>query len=126
LLTIHIDTIEGLPSANEPDFTPAPDALGPLVGKIIILPRAVSTFQLTSVPPDYPYSAKQAHSQGKVVVRLTIGTDGHVSNPQAVSGPTDLQRSAIDSVRKWVFRPFWFRGEPVEIESTIEITFTLG
>jgi len=25
-----------------------------------------------------------------------------------------------------VFRPFWLMGEPVEIESTVEITFTLG
>ena len=125
-LTIHIDAVESVSSDNEPDFTPSPDALGPLIGKVIIPPRAVSIFQLTSVPPDYPYSAKQARSQGKVVVRFTIGTDGHVKNPQAVSGPADLQRSAVDSVRKCVFRPFWLMGEPVEIESTVEITFALG
>jgi TonB family protein len=125
VLTLHIDTLEGLSSDNGVDFTPAPEAFGPLIGKIIIPPQAAAIFRLTSVPPDYPSSAKQAHIQGKVVVRLTIGKDGHVINQQAVSGPSDLQRSAIDSVRKWVFRPFWLMGEPLEVESTIEITFAL-
>ena len=44
----------------------------------------------------------------------------------AVSGPIELQEAAIDSVRKWEFRPFLVMGEPVEFESKFEVFFALA
>jgi periplasmic protein TonB len=76
--------------------------------------------------PIYPQIAKTAHIQGTVILHAIISKDGSVSNLTYESGPPLLMRAAMDAVRQWRYRPTLLNGEPVEVDTTISVVFTLG
>jgi len=41
------------------------------------------------------------------------------------SGPLMLQQAAVDAVRTWRYRPYLLNGDPVEVETTVNVIFTL-
>jgi len=73
--------------------------------------------------PVYPQIAKEARISGTVVIQATISKTGAVTNPHAVSGPSMLQGPALDAVRRWRYRPYVLDGEPVEVQTTVSVTF---
>jgi periplasmic protein TonB len=81
---------------------------------------------IREVQPVYPQIAKTAHISGTVVLHAIIGTDGTVQDLQYVSGPPLLMRSALDAVKQWRYRPTMLNGEPVQVDTTISVVFTLG
>jgi protein TonB len=81
---------------------------------------------LTKAVPVYPPAAKKARIQGKVVLDAVIGTDGTVESLRVLSGPQELQQSALDAVRQWTYKPYLVNGEPVEVETTVNIIYMLG
>ncbi|HXW55598.1 MAG TPA: TonB family protein [Candidatus Cybelea sp.] len=81
---------------------------------------------LHQVLPVYPLIAKTAHIEGTVVLHTIIGKDGAVQTLQFVSGPPLLMRAAMDAVRQWIYKPTLLNGEPVEVDTTIDVVFTLG
>ena len=54
-----------------------------------------------------------------------IGTDGHVENLKVVSGPKELQQSAMDAVRQWVYKPYLLNGAPVDVITKVTVHYTL-
>lgn len=76
--------------------------------------------------PVYPAIAKTARIQGQVVLQATISKGGTIENLHAVSGPPMLYQSAIDAVRQWRYKPYILNGEAVEVETTIQVNFTLN
>jgi protein TonB len=40
-------------------------------------------------------------------------------------GPAMLQQAALDAVKTWRYRPYLLNGQPVEVETTINVIFTL-
>jgi protein TonB len=78
------------------------------------------------VQPIYPQIAKTAHVQGTVILHAVIAKDGSVSELQYISGPPLLMKSAMDAVREWKYQPTLLNGEPVEVDTTISVIFTLG
>lgn len=77
------------------------------------------------VEPAYPRLALQAGIQGVVRFTATIGTDGYVRNLRVVSGHPLLIPAAQDAVQQWVYRPTLLNGQPVEVVTEIEVSFTL-
>jgi protein TonB len=75
--------------------------------------------------PVYPPIAKSAHVSGTVVIQATISKSGSIENPHVVSGPTMLRQSALDAVKTWHFRPYLLDGQPVEVETTVNVVFNL-
>ncbi len=78
------------------------------------------------VQPVYPKSAKKDHIQGTVLLRAIIGTDGGVRQLMYVSGPPRLMKSSMDAVRSWKYQQTLLNGQPVEVETTIAIIYSLG
>jgi periplasmic protein TonB len=76
--------------------------------------------------PQYPAISKAARIQGTVVLQATISRTGSIENLRVISGPPMLQQAAIDAVRTWRYRPYLLNGEPVEVETTINVVFNLG
>ena len=76
--------------------------------------------------PVYPSIAKTARVQGTVVIQATISKTGSVENPHVVSGPVMLRQAALDAVKTWRFRPYMLSGEPVDVETTVNVIFALG
>jgi TonB family protein len=126
LLTIHVESLESLSTINEADFVPPPGAIGPVGGTITVDSATLHDHILKSTPPNYPKSAKRKKVQGIVIVRATIGKDGHVVAAEALSGPLMLRQAAVACVRNWKYRPFLILGEPVQVESKIEFSFALA
>jgi protein TonB len=81
---------------------------------------------LHKVTPSYPPLAKQARIQGAVLLQATIGKDGSIQNLRVQSGHPMLTQAAIDAVRQWKYKPYLLNGEAVEVETTVQVNFTLS
>ena len=81
---------------------------------------------LHQVQPIYPQIAKTAHVSGTVLLHAIIAKDGTIQELQYVSGPPLLMRAAMDAVHEWRYQPTMLNGEPVEVDTTIQVVFTLG
>jgi TonB family protein len=90
-----------------------------------ISPEKMQERVITKVNPIYPPEAKKARIQGAVVLKAVIGKDGHVENLKVVTGPSELQQSALDAVRQWVYKPYLVNGAPIEVETKISVIYTL-
>jgi len=78
------------------------------------------------VQPQYPPLARQARVQGTVVLQALIGKDGTIQNLHVVSGHPMLTSSALEAVKQWRYKPYYLNGEPVEVETTVNVVFTLS
>lgn len=121
-IKLHLDTAETLNSINEAFFTPTPDAIS-IQPKITLSPTVAQQNQLQQDEPVYPPIAQLAHVQGTVVLQGIIGKDGRVLSVKVVSGPAMLQQASLDAVKKWVYKPYLLNGEPVEVNTTINVVF---
>lgn len=79
------------------------------------------------VQPVYPASAKAAHIQGTVDLKVTISNEGVPEDLQVVSSPSDdLTQSAMDAVRQWRYRPTLLNGNPVAVVTDVMVNYTLS
>jgi protein TonB len=81
---------------------------------------------LQKTTPVYPPIAKAARQQGTVVLQATISKTGSIENLRVISGPAMLQQAALDAVKTWRYRPYLLDGEPTEVETTVNVVFSLG
>lgn len=81
---------------------------------------------MAKTPPVYPSIAQTTRVEGTVVLLATISKNGTIENLRVASGPALLQQAAIDAVKTWRYRPYLLNGEPVEVETTVNVVFTLG
>ncbi len=71
-------------------------------------PAASTSLKVVSSPsPRYPPEALRAGTAGEVLVEITVGTDGSVTNARVVraSPPRVFDREALNAVRRWKFEP---------------------
>ncbi|WP_285405819.1 energy transducer TonB [Luteibacter sp. ME-Dv--P-043b] len=80
------------------------------------------------ISPRYPTAAMRANQEGWVDVELTVGVDGAVSNVTVVdSQPKHVfDRSAMDAVGRWEFKPAMRNGEPMAVTLRRRLQFNLG
>lgn len=81
----------------------------------------------TRVQPIYPESAKAAGAQGIVLLHAVVGMDGKPLQLQVLNSQInpDLARAAVEAVSQWRYQPTLLNGEPVEIDTTITVSFKL-
>ena len=77
----------------------------------------------------YPQVSRENNSQGRVIVRFIINSDGTVTSPQVVrsSGDFYLDMEAvrvIESMPKW--KPGKHKGKPVRVLFTFPVIFRLS
>jgi TonB family protein len=81
---------------------------------------------LTRVQPAYPPLARQTGISGTVQLHAVISIDGAIEQLDVVSGHPLLIQAALDAVRQWRYQPTRLNGNPVEVDTTIEILFSLA
>ncbi len=81
---------------------------------------------IRKVNPTYPPLARQARISGKVILQAQISKDGNIENLQLLSGHPMLAPAAIEAVKQWKYKPYLLNGEPVEVETQVEVNFTLA
>jgi TonB family protein len=88
---------------------------------------ALQAAQLTHrVQPIYPEIAKQERLSGTVRLHALIALDGSVRVLRVLSGRCSLARASVDAVRQWRYRPTTMNGNPVEVDTTIDVIFALN
>jgi len=116
-------------------------SMGGVMGSIISTNTAVPTIKpqrirvssgvtqglvIHRVEPNYPPIAKTARVSGTVILQAVISKEGTIENLHVVSGHPLLTQSALDAVKQWRYRPYILNGDPVEVETTVEVHFTLA
>jgi protein TonB len=81
---------------------------------------------IQKVEPQYPPLARAARVQGDVVLSAVIDTNGQITNLQLVSEHPMLVPAAIAAVKQWRYKPYLLNGQPVEVETTITVIFSLS
>ena len=105
----------------------APPPPPPKTAQRIKLGGQVVAAKLLAQPqPVYPPLARQARIQGNVVLHAIIDKDGRVGELQVISGHPLLVQAALDAVKNWRYQPTQLNGDPVEVDTTITVSFVLG
>lgn len=111
--------IGGMGGAPPP---PRPHQTGPLrVGGNVQAARIINRVQ-----PSYPPLARQTRISGTVRLHAIIGKEGTIQQLEVMSGHPLLQQAALDAVRQWRYQPTLLNGEPVEVDTTIDVIFSLN
>ncbi|MFC3578613.1 energy transducer TonB [Sphingomonas hylomeconis] len=85
-------------------------------------PRFAKAFQ-----PAYPPGERRAEREGRVTVRVLIGTDGRVKQVERVSAASEAFFAATreQALAKWRFTPATRDGIPQEVWRTMSVSFVL-
>jgi TonB family protein len=84
--------------------------------------------KVREVKPAYTSDAMRAKIQGTVWLQCVVRPDGSISDVQVVKSLDPvfgLDQEAVKAARQWVFRPGTRLGQPVSVQITIEMEFTL-
>jgi len=122
-----------VPVSLIPQILPHIDVAPPVVRPIAIEPpkRVVRTASaqeaklIHKIVPVYPPLAKLTRVSGTVQLTGIIATDGTIRDLHVESGPPLLIQATLEAVRQWVYQPTLLSGKPVEVITSIHVTFTL-
>lgn len=105
----------------------APRVVHPdLKGPVRVAGTVEAGLLLQKTVPQYPPIALTMRLEGTVVLAATISKSGTIENLRVTSGSPMLQQAALNAVRTWRYRPYLLDGEPVEVETTVNVIFTMG
>jgi protein TonB len=78
------------------------------------------------IRPVYPAIALAARVQGMVIVEATISAQGRIEKARVISGPPMLAAAALSAIDQARYEPYKLNGDPVEVETTINVVFRLN
>jgi len=104
----------------------APPPPKPTVTRITRGGNVQAAMLINRVTPMYPPLARQTRISGTVRLHALIAKDGTVQQLEVISGHPLLVQAALDAVKQWRYRPTLLNGEPVEVDTTIDVIFTLN
>jgi periplasmic protein TonB len=116
------DVLGGIGTGVTPP--PPPPAAAP--NRIKVGGDVQSASLVKQVTPQYPGIARSAHVSGTVTLHAIISKDGSIERLEYVSGPPLLMASAMSAVKEWRYRPTMLNGQPVEVDTTVQVVFSLG
>jgi TonB family protein len=126
LLTANVDSIEGI-SATDPALIPPADVRMSSMDKVQLASGLTTGMLLKKEVPVYPQDAKERRVSGTVVLQGVIGRDGAVHDLRVLENPwSSLTASALWAVSHWRYKPYLVNGDPVEVETTINVIYQLG
>jgi len=121
----------GVQAQTQQDVPPPPSAPRPAdpvlpPGAIRISSGVMAGFIIKKAPLEYPPEALAARLQGAVTLHVIIGKDGLPKEVKLISGPSMLQKAALDAVKQWQWRPYVYNGKEVEVDTTVVVSFNLN
>jgi protein TonB len=120
--------IGSVPSAAPPPPPPPKkEEAKPVTPQRIKVGGNVQSAKLVRQPrPVYPPLAKQARISGVVKLSAIISKDGTIQHLEVIGGHPLLVPAALEAVKQWVYQPTLLNGEPVEVQTQIDVNFTLS
>lgn len=81
---------------------------------------------ISQAQPAYTAEARRSQTQGDVILRVTLGADGAVSNVETIASlPNGLTEQAVKAARLIKFVPATRNGSQVDETKTITYSFDL-
>ncbi|MCG8337645.1 MAG: energy transducer TonB [Proteobacteria bacterium] len=82
---------------------------------------------LYKIDPIYPYSAKRRNQTGSITLQFIVDSNGNVGQIKVLkSEPLGVfDKSAVNAVTKWRFKPGFYQGEAVATRVIVPINFQL-
>ncbi|MGD0892738.1 MAG: energy transducer TonB [Terracidiphilus sp.] len=118
-LTLRMEVNE--PKAQSP--TPNPPSINV---------KSTSLEIVSKVQPIFPQEEKdkakanKTKIDAKVLLGVVIGADGAVKDINVTKSEGDnFDKSALDAVKQWRWKPYLLNGEPIAVKTTITVTYTL-
>lgn len=97
---------------------------GPKASRVRVSSGVARGLLVKKVDPQYPEDARKAGVQGPVLLSIVVSKEGNVeANINVISGDPKIVPAALDAVKSWKFKPFLLNGQPMEMETTVSITF---
>jgi TonB family protein len=91
------------------------------VGGGVLAPRVISSRE-----PPYSEDARKAKIQGSVMLSLNVDTNGEPADITVLLPlGYGLDEKAVEAVKAWRFQPATKGGQPVRIQTTIQVSFRL-
>jgi TonB family protein len=121
----HVDgTFRYVGPLNIPnEFAAAKDAKPP--ARIEVKGDVQASKTLKKVSPSYPDAARREGLEGTVRLHAIIGKDGGVQQVRVIQGYCSLSEVSLPAVKQWRYTPTLLNGEPVEVDTTIDVIFNL-
>lgn len=88
--------------------------------------KIIHRFPVHEVNPNYPEKPRKKNAQGKIILLVTIATDGSVQDVSVESGDPSLAPAAIEAVRQWRYVPEMHNGATVESQDTVTLDYDLS
>ena len=108
------------------NLSAVPKFVPPTPQRVRISQGVTKGLLIQKTEPQYPPLARAARVQGEVVLSAIIDANGQITNLQLVSGHPMLVPAAISAVKQWRYKPYLLNGQPVEVETTITVIFSLS
>lgn len=118
------DVVSPPPSEARQEAEPGLDQkFGPDQAKV----QASVPLYALNPPPAYPALARRRNYQGTVKLDVLVDRQGRVAQIRVAqsSGYSILDRSALESVRRWRFEPARRSGRPIEMWVQVPVRFAL-
>jgi protein TonB len=122
------DFVQGVPGGTGPaipNYSVMPIVRPERTGPMRVSTSVVEGLLLLKTAPPYPAIARATRTEGTVVLEATISKAGAIENLRAVSGPPLLRQAAVDAVKTWRYRPYLLDGQPIDVETTVNVIFSL-
>ena len=127
-LETMIGDVPGADNLNSAIFQRAqPEVIHPDQPERVSVSKGVEEGLLLSKSiPVYPAIARATGASGTVTLAATISKAGAIENLRVVSGNPLFYRAALDAVQAWRYRPYVLNDRPVEVETTINVVFSMN
>jgi protein TonB len=99
-------------------LTPAPP-------RVAVKGEVMKKMLVHKINPRYPSEAMHQRIAGTVKLHVVISVDGDVKQVEFVSGPDIFVQPTIDAVRQWKYKPQTAKGQPAEVDTTVEVVFSM-
>jgi TonB family protein len=73
--------------------------------------------------PQWPSTAKAAYRSGTVTIEVVVDASGRVESTDALSGPPDLQATALKATGEARFQKTQYRGQAVKVRGSFTYQF---
>ena len=82
---------------------------------------------MRKVEPEFPETARKMGLTGRVVAKLLVGTDGHVSKASILEAAPEgiFEQGVLKALKQWEFKPGSLKNRPVATWVVLPISFRL-
>jgi TonB family protein len=98
----------------------SPCNLHPVNGRICVSEKILHDLLVQRVAPKLPDTP---NANGEVALHLVVAKNGRPARISVISGDPALTHSAVRAVKQWLFKPYIYNGEYVEMESDLYLHF---